>query len=789
MAVLPKLIGDRVKRREDPALIQGLGKYVDDVKLPGILHAAFYRSPYAHARIKSLNVDAARQHPGVVTVLTGADLVGKIGTIPCGAASPDMKVPANHALAVNTIGFVGQPIAVVVADSLYTAQDAVEKITMDVEVLPAVVDPEAAAQPGSPKVHEEFADNIVFRGFGPAPALSPTPIGNTDELFKQADKVVSLKITQQRLVPMSMEGRAVLATIDRGKGKLTVWISTQIPHLVRTLLAGGLSMPEHKIQVIAPDVGGGFGCKIQLYPEELLIPYLARQLGRPVKWIEKRREHFTSTIHGRGLVEYFDAAVKNDGTLLAIKCRCYCDMGAYLQLLTPAIPGLGLILMAGAYEAKAIDFEQIAVFTNKVATDAYRGAGRPEAAYAIERLMDVIARELNLDPVEVRKKNFIKDFSKPTPAGLVYDSGNYQIALDKALEIIDYKGLREEQKRLREQGRYMGIGISSYIEICGIGPSYLMPPGVGGWETCTIRVEPTGMVSVLTGVSPHGQSNETTFAQIVADELGIPMDNIEVIHGDTDVVSYGIGTFGSRSLAVGGAAMIMSVNKVKDKAKQIAAHLLDVRPEDVTYADGEICVTADPSRKKTFGEVAFAAADFSWQGPGSAPPGLEPGLEATSRFEPGNATFPFGTHICVVEVDPETGEVTLKRFLAVDDCGNVINPLIVDGQVHGGIAQGLGQTLFEEVVYDDNGQLLSGSLMDYAMPKAHMLPMLETDRTVTPTPVNPLGAKGCGEAGTIGSGPAVANAIIDALAPFGVKHLEMPFKPEKLWKLMQQGQR
>ncbi len=787
MAVLPKLVGDRIKRREDPALIQGLGRYVDDVPTVGTLHAAFFRSPYAHARIKSLNVEAAQKLPGVVTVLTGADILGKVGTIPCGAAGPGMKVPVNHALAVGKVGFVGQPVAVVVATNAYVAQDAVNLIEMDVDLLPAVVDPEQAAEPGSPKVHDEFDDNIMFRVFGPAPEPADKPVGVTDEWFRQADTVVRLKITQQRLVPMSMEPRGVLATYDRGRSKLTVWMSTQIPHLVRTLLAGALSMPEPKIQVIAPDVGGGFGCKIQLYPEELLIPYLARQLGKPVKWIEKRREHFTSTIHGRGLVEYFEAAVKNDGTLLAIKCKAYCDMGAYMQLLTPAIPGLGLILMAGAYEAKAIEYEQIAVFTNKVATDAYRGAGRPEAAYAIERLMDAIARELNLDPVEVRRKNFIKDFSKPTPAGLLYDSGNYPAPLDKALELIGYQELRAEQARLRAQGRYIGIGLSSYIEICGIGPSFLLPTGVGGWESCTIRIEPTGTVSVLTGVSPHGQSNETTFAQIVADELGIPMEHIEVIHGDTDVVSYGIGTFGSRSLAIGGAAMLMSVNKIKEKAKNIAAHMLDVRPDDVTYGQGEVYVTADPSRKKTLTEIAFTATDFNWTAMGGVPEGLEPGLEATSRFEPSNATFPFGTHICVVEVDAETGEVEIKRFLAVDDCGNVINPLIVDGQVHGGVAQGLAQTMYEEVVYDENGQLLTGSLMDYAMPKATMVPLMETARTITPTPVNPLGAKGCGEAGTIGSGPSVANAIIDALAPFGVTHLEMPFKPEKLWRLIQQA--
>src|SRR2546426_7656385 len=609
--VLPKLVGDRIKRREDPALIQALGSYVDDVPTVGTLHAAFFRSPYAHARIRSLNVEAAKNHPGVVTVLTGADLLGKVGTIPCGAAGPGMKLPVNHALAVDKVGFVGQPVAVVVASDPYVAEDAVNRIEMDVEILPAVVDPEQAAQPGAPKVHDEFDDNIMFRVFGPAPEPADKPIGVTDEWFRQADKVVSLKITQQRLVPMSMEPRGVLATYDRGRGKLTMWISTQIPHLVRTLLAGTLNMPEPKIQVIAPDVGGGFGAKIQLYPEELVVPYLARQLGKPVKWIEKRREHFTSSIHGRGLVEYFDAAVKNDGTLLAVKCKAYCDMGAYLQLLTPAIPGLGLILMAGAYDAKAVEYEQIAVFTNKVATDAYRGAGRPEAAYAIERLMDTIARELNLDPAEVRRRNFLRDFSRPTPAGLVYDSGNYEAALDKALALVGYEALRAEQQRLRAQGRYLGIGLASYMAISGLGPSFLLPPGIGGWESCAIRVEPTGMVTVLTGVSPHGQGSETTYAQLVADALGVPLDHIEVVHGNTDVVPYGMGTFGSRSLAVGGAAVHMSVDKIKDKAKQLAAYLLDVRPEDVTYGDGAIYVTADPGRKKTLAEVAFVATDFN----------------------------------------------------------------------------------------------------------------------------------------------------------------------------------
>ena len=442
MAILPKLVGARIKRREDPALIQGLGQYVDDIPMAGTLHATFLRSPYAHARLTDLHVAAARQHPGVVAVLTGDDILGKVGTIPCVAAAPGLKLPVQHALAVGKVGFVGQPVAVVVAESPSAAQDAVDVIEMDVELLPAVVDPEQAAQPGAPKVHDDFDDNIMFHLYGPAHPPSLTPLGLTDELFRQADRVVSLKITHQRVVPMTMEPRGVLATFDRGRGKLTVWLSTQIPHLVRTLLAQALSMPEHRLQIIAPEVGGGFGAKGQLYPEEVLIPYLARALRRPVKWIERRREQFTSTIHGRGLVEYCEAAVKNDGTLLAVKCKCYCDMGAYMQLFTPAIPGFGLILMAGPYNAQAIEFEQIAVFTNKMATDAYRGAGRPEATYAIERLMDTIARELHLDPAEVRRRNFLRDFSRPTPAGLLYDSGNYQAALDKALALLGYEALQ-----------------------------------------------------------------------------------------------------------------------------------------------------------------------------------------------------------------------------------------------------------------------------------------------------------------------------------------------------------
>jgi carbon-monoxide dehydrogenase large subunit len=561
-----------MKRREDPALLQGLGQYVDDIPLAGTLHAAFVRSPYAHARLTGLQWSGPVAFRGGHFVLTGDDILGKVGTGPVWRR-PWPKLPVQR-LAVGKVGFVGQPVAVVVAEPA-TAR-AVDVIAMDVELLPAVVDPQQAAQPGR-KVHDDFGDNIMFHLYGPAHPPSLTPLGLTDELFRQADRVVSLKITQQRVVPMTMEPRGVLATFDRGRGKLTVWLSTQIPHLVRTLLAHALRMPEHRLQVIAPEVGGGFGAKGQLYPEEILIPYLARALGRPVKWIERRREQFTSTIHGRGLVEYVEAAVTNDGILLAVKCTCYCDMGAYMQLFTPAIPGFGLILMAGAYNAQAIEFEQIAVFTNKVATDAYRGAGRPEATYAIERLMDTIARE----PIWTQRRcggGISYAIFAATPAGLLYDSGNYQAALDKALAMVGYEALRAEQQRLRAQGRYLGIGLASYVAISGIGPSFLLPPGMGGWESCSIRVEPTGMVTVLTGVSPHGQGSETTYAQLVADALGVPLDHIEVVHGNTDVVPYGIGTFGSRSLAVGGAALQMSVEKIKDKARQLAAYMLDVRP-------------------------------------------------------------------------------------------------------------------------------------------------------------------------------------------------------------------
>jgi carbon-monoxide dehydrogenase large subunit len=545
-----------------------------------------------------------------------------------------------------------------------------------------------------------------------------------------------------------------------------------------------LNFPETLVHVITPEVGGGFGTKLNVYPEEALIAYLAIQLGKPVKWSESRRENFQATIHGRDQIDDIEVAVKRDGNVLGLRCRVIADLGAYYQLLTPLIPTLTGLMMTGCYKIPAARMEITGVFTNKMATDAYRGAGRPEATYLIERVMDLVAAELKKDPIEVRRKNFPqpKDFPYATPTGLIYDSGDYEKALDLALKVADYKKLRQEQAKLRKDGRYMGIGISTYVEICGMGPSSAMP--AGGWESATVRVEPTGRACIMTGSSPHGQGQETTFAQMGADILGIDPSQVQVVHGDTSIVPYGIGTFGSRATAVGGTAAYKSLQKVKEKLARIAAHIVDSDPERMVFADGRISAKESPKKSVAFGEAVSAAYVAK-----TLPAEMEPGLEATTFFEPTNFTYPFGTHICVVEIDAETGDVKLVRYVAVDDCGNVINPLLVEGQVQGGIVQSVGQALFEEAVYDEQGQLITGELMDYALPRASDMCWIETDRTVTPTPVNPMGVKGVGEAGTIGATPALAGAVADALAPFGIRHVDMPFKREKIWQLMRQGSR
>jgi aerobic carbon-monoxide dehydrogenase large subunit len=767
---MAKFVGSSVKRTEDPRLIQGLAHYVDDIKLPDTLHAVFLRSIHAHARISKIGTAAAEKLPGVVAVYTGKD-VAKIGPVPCGAAIPEMKAPEHRVLATHKVYWVGHPVAVVIAETKYIARDAVDLIEVDYDELPAVTDEEKAAGAKSPVIHEKLGTNIAYK--------LTAGEGDIEAALKSADKVVKHKILNKRLAPIAMEPRGVLARYYPGEQELTLWTSTQIPHLARTQLSLMLGMPENKLRLIAPEVGGGFGSKLNVYAEEAVIGWASMQLGRPVKWIEGRRENIQATIHGRGQVGYVEIGCKKDGTITGFRYNVFADMGAYFQLLTPAVPTLTGLMLSGCYKIPAIQMNVTATFTNKMSTDAYRGAGRPEATYVIERAMDLVARELNMDPVELRRKNFPAPFSGDQPfktaTGLFYDSGNYQGALDKALKMADYTKLRDEQKRARSQGRLMGIGVSTYVEICAMGPSPALP--AGGWESATVRIEPTCKVTILSGASPHGQGQETSFAQIAADELGVQVNDCTVIHGDTAVVQYGIGTFGSRGTAVGGTAVFMSLQKLKEKAKRFAAHMLGADPSGVSFADGKF--TASDGKSISIQEVALGAHLAK-----NIPADMEPGLAATSFFEPKNFTFPFGTHICAVEIDRETGEIHFRRYVAVDDCGNVINPLLVHGQIHGGIVQSLGQALYEEVVYDDSGQLTSGSLMDYAVPRAAHVPWFELDSTVTPSPVNPMGVKGVGEAGSIGATPAIVAAVVDALAPLGVRHLDMPIKPENVWQII-----
>ena len=794
-----KYVGQRVKRTEDPRLIQGLAHYVDDIRLPDMLHVAFVRSFYAHARINSIDASEALKLPGVVAVYTGKD-VAHIGPVPCASALPELKVPDYRVLAQDRVYFVGHPVAAVVATDRYVARDAADMVMVDYEDLPAVVDVEAAAQ-GGPLVHEHFGDNIAYK--------LTAGEGDIEAALSSADRVIKQRVVHQRLAPIAMEPRGVLARYFPGENDLTIWSSTQIPHLMRTQVALMLGFPENKLRVITPEVGGGFGSKLNVYAEEALLGWIAMQLGKPVKWMETRRENIQATIHGRGQVGYIEIGCKNDGTITGLRYNVFADLGAYHQLLTPAIPTLTGLMLSGAYRIPAIQINVTGCFTNKMATDAYRGAGRPEATYVVERAMDLVALELGMDAAEVRRKNFPRadEFPFHTATGLEYDSGDYETALNKAQEAIGYAALREEQKKAREAGRLLGIGVSTYVEICALGPSQAMP--AGGWESATVRIEPTGKVTVMTGASPHGQGQETSFAQIAADELGVDLNDVTVIHGDTGIVQYGIGTFGSRATAVGGTAVLVAIEKLKEKANKIAAHMLKCEAGNLMFESGRYSMKAAAAaaagesepvipvgeapagalpEPQTEGKTSLTIQDIALAAhlAKELPPDTEPGLSATYFFEPKNFTFPFGTHIAVVEVDRETGDVKFLRYVAVDDCGKVINPMLVDGQLHGGIVQSIGQALFEEVVYDEQGQLVTGTLMDYAVPRASQVPFMELDRTETPSPVNPLGVKGVGEAGTIGATPAIVGAIVDALAPFGVKHLDMPVKPEAIWKIMNQ---
>ncbi|HEV2884651.1 MAG TPA: xanthine dehydrogenase family protein molybdopterin-binding subunit, partial [Pyrinomonadaceae bacterium] len=768
-------------------------------RLPDTLHVSFVRSVYAHARINGIDSNEALKSPGVVAIYTGKDIAEKIGPVPCAGALPGLKVPDYRVLAQDKVYFVGHPIAAVVATDAYAARDAVDLVMVDYEDLPVVVDVEAAAN-GGPVIYENFGDNIAYK--------LTAGEGDIEASLGSADRVLKQRVVHQRLAPIAMEGRGVLARYFPGECDLTLWSSTQIPHLMRTQVALMIGIAENKLRVITPEVGGGFGSKLNVYAEEALLGWISMQLNKPVKWIETRRENIQATIHGRGQVGYIEIGCKNDGTLTGLRYNVFADLGAYHQLLTPAIPTLTGLMLSGAYKIPAIQINVTACFTNKMATDAYRGAGRPEATYVVERALDLVAAELGIDAAEVRRRNFPapSEFPFHTATGLEYDSGDYETALNNAQAMIGYSGLREEQKKAREDGRLIGIGISTYVEICALGPSNAMP--AGGWESATVRIEPTGKVTVLTGASPHGQGQETSFAQIAADELGVDLNDVTVIHGDTGVVQYGIGTFGSRATAVGGTAVLVAIQKLKEKAHKIAAHMLKCEASGLAFEGGRYSLqaakavaatgTSEPvvpvgeapggalPEPQTEGKSSLTIQDIALAAhiAKDLPPDTEPGLSATYFFEPKNFTFPFGTHICAVEIDRDTGDLKFLKYVAVDDCGKVINPMLVDGQLHGGIVQSLGQALFEEVVYDEQGQLVTGTLMDYAVPRASQIPWLELDRTETPSPVNPLGVKGVGEAGTIGATPAIVGAIVDALAPFGVKHLDMPVKPEAIWKIV-----
>jgi carbon-monoxide dehydrogenase large subunit len=785
-----RLFGKSIKRREDPRFITGRGTYVDDVKLPGMTYAAFVRSPHAHAKIRTIDTSVALKRPGVVAVFTGKDMAG-VNSLPCGwdlrkaknvpGVMQDLAIVPHMPLVSDAARHVGDPVAVVIADSQAAAVDAAEKVKVDWEPLPSVTATDKAVQGGAPPIHADAPGNVAFKW----------EIGDraaTDAAFKGAAVTVKKRIVNQRLVANAMEPRACVARHDEATGELTLWVTSQNPHVHRLLMcAFVLGIPEHKVRVIAPDVGGGFGSKIFLYNEEVVCSWVSRRLKRPVRWTSTRREAYLTDAHGRDHVTHAELALTRDGKILGLRVKTTANLGAYLSTFAPAVPTfLYGTLLNGVYTIGAIHCEVTGVFTNTTAVDAYRGAGRPEACYVVERMIDAGARAVGMDVAELRRKNFIPKFSgaHQTLVAVVYDSGDYGAAFDKLLHMLDYKKFRAEQEAARKQGRMLGIGFSTYIEACSIAPSKLvgaLGAGAGLYESGKVRVHPTGMVTVYTGSHSHGQGHETTFAQLVAGELQIPIEHVEVVHGDTGAIPFGMGTYGSRSASVGGTALLMSVNKVKEKAKKIAAHLLEAAATDIEYQNGQFQVRGAPGKAVPFGTVALTAYI-----PHNYPEGLEPGLEETSFYDPSNFCFPFGAHACIVEVEPDTGKVRIVRYLAVDDVGNVINPMIVDGMVHGGIAQGVGQALWEGAVYDGSGQLVTGTMMDYALPKADALPLYETARTVTPTPVNPLGIKGAGETGTIAATPAVVNAVVDALAPLGVDHIEaMPLTPERVWKTIQ----
>ena len=777
-----RIFGSGIRRREDPRLITGGSVYTDDVTLPGMVHAAILRSPHAHARITSVDTNAAAAAPGVIAVYTGADVDGVLAPIPCAWIPPDsdVKAVAHPAIAKDVVRYQGDAVAVVVADTRYQAEDALELINVGYEPLPAVVNPAAAMDAGAPQLHDDAPNNQAFHWVASG--------GDPDAAFAEADVVVSDTIIQQRLVPNAMEPRSAVANWLRSMGELTLWSTSQNPHIVRFLASLITGVAEHKIRVIATEVGGGFGSKIPVYADEMIAAFCAMRLNRPVKWTETRIENFQATIHGRDHVEKVEMAATRDGKITGVRSVVHAGMGAYLSTAAPGVPTiLHGLMYSGPYALSGVKADIYGVFTNTTPVDAYRGAGRPEATFLLERLVDLVAAELGMDPVAVRRRNLIPKFDNghDVVAGLTYDSGDYEAALDLALNRVGYSSLREEQAQARELGHYTGIGVSCYCEICGLGPSQVAGAvGFGGglWESAVVRFHPSGKVNAYVGVSPHGQGEETTFAQIVSDTLGVPLDDVEIVHGDTDNTPMGWGTYGSRTTAVGAGALVLGLNKIKDKARALAAHLLEAAEADIEYADGQFFVRGTPDQSKSIQEIALMA-NVAW----NMPEGMEPGLEASAFYDPPNFVYPFGAHAAVVDVDPDNGHIELRRYVAVDDCGPQINPMIVEGQVHGGVVQGAGQALWEGAVYGDDGQLLTGSMQDYALPKAHMVPDIETYSSETPSPHNPLGVKGIGETGTIASTVTIYNAVIDALRPLGVTRIEMPLTPQRVWQAIQEA--
>jgi aerobic carbon-monoxide dehydrogenase large subunit len=784
-------LGASIKRKEDPRLITGEAKYLDDVQLTGMLYAAILRSPYAHAKITGIKTDKAAKHPGVVAVYTGQDFKD-LPPLPCAWQAEAGRIKNNvntpRVLEIDRVTHAGMGVAVVVAEDRYTAEDALNLIEVDYEPLPVVVDTEKTTFADAPQIHENAPNNICFD-------WSIGDKDGTDAALGSSDVVVKQRLVNQRLIPNVMEPRGCIAQYLPASEEYTVWMTSQDPHIMRLLMTAFVfGIPETKVRVIAPQVGGGFGTKIFLYPEYCLMAALAKKVGRPVKWAETRRENYLATTHGRDHVTDIEVGAKRDGTITALKVKTYANLGGVLSTIGPGIPTtLYGRMLSGAYKTPHIYCNVVGTYTNTGMVDAYRGAGRPEATYVVERTVDLVARELNIDPVEVRRKNFIQPGDFPySPAdnilaGLKYDSGDYEKALNKALDMVNYSSFRKEQEEARKNGKYLGIGLSTYVEICGAAPSSWIGVGPTGqgwgaamWESANIRVHLTGKVVLTIGTQPQGQGHETTMAQIVSEELGIPMEDIIVQLGDTLGTPFGYGTYASRSAAVGGMAVYNSAQKIKEKARRLAAHLMEAAPEDMTYEGGRAFVKGSPDKGKTIQELAGAAA-LAY----SLPAGMEPFLDDVTYYDPPECTYPFGTHICVVEVDRETGQVKILRYLAVDDVGKKINPMIVDGQIHGGITQGMAQALWEGAVYDENGQLTSGSMMDYAVPKASFLPTFELGSTETLSPTNPLGVKGVGETGTIASTPAVVNAVMDALSPFGIKHLDMPLTPEKVWRAIE----